>query len=95
MPNPVENMEIEDSKPFFGNGNPFSLKDIIKVKKTLHLYLYYVNGLYDEKEQYIIYDMSSFIADVGGYMGLLLGSSLQGMAEMVERWLIKIGRKIK
>ena len=31
---------------------------------------------YEEEEQYVIYDTDSFFADVGGYMGLLLGSSL-------------------
>ena len=30
---------------------------------------------YEEKEQYIIYDWNSFVADVGGFLGLLLGCS--------------------
>ena len=29
-----------------------------------------------EEEQYVVYDLYSFFADIGGYMGLLLGSSL-------------------
>ena len=92
----VGTLEVKDSRPGFGNGNPVSINDdILQVKRTLHLYLYHVNGLYDEKEEYIIYDMSSFIADVGGYMGLLLGFSLQGVAEMVERWWNKLGRKME
>ena len=83
-------MEVQDSRPKFGNGKPK-----VTVKRTLHLYLYHVNGLYDEKEEYIIYDASSFVADVGGYMGLLLGFSLKGVAEMVEKWFNKFGRKME
>ena len=42
---------------------------------------------YEEREQYIIYDISSFIADVGGYMGLLLGCSLSSLYGDVEAFL--------
>ena len=31
---------------------------------------------YEERKHYVIYDYTSFIADVGGTMGLLLGCSL-------------------
>ena len=34
--------------------------------------------------QYVIYDYSSFIADVGGYLGLLLGQSLYSFYLMME-----------
>ena len=30
---------------------------------------------YKEEEQYVIYDFNSFIGDVGGFLGLLLGYS--------------------
>ena len=33
------------------------------------------NPSYQEMEQYVLYDSESFIADVGGFMGLLLGYS--------------------
>ena len=59
-------------------------------KQALKLYLYFKNGQYDERKQYIIYDYNSFIADVGGYMGLLLGMSMQGMFEIVEDWLVRL-----
>ena len=29
-----------------------------------------------EEEQYVLYDFNSFFADVGGFMGLALGSSM-------------------
>ena len=69
--------------------NTFGFGDIDGKKQALKLYLYFKNGQYDEREQYIIYDYNSFIADVGGYMGLLLGMSMQGMFEMVEDWLVR------
>ena len=33
--------------------------------------------------QYIIYDWNNFVADVGGYLGLLLGQSVYGMYEIL------------
>ena len=33
------------------------------------------DGYYVEEEQYVIYDFNSFVADTGGYMGLVLGTS--------------------
>ena len=35
--------------------------------------MYFLDRL---REEYYVYDMSSFIADVGGYLGLLLGHSV-------------------
>jgi hypothetical protein len=35
--------------------------------------LHYASGNYDVSEQYPIYDANSLFADVGGYLGLLLG----------------------
>ena len=46
-----------------------------------------MSGSYDEKKQYYIYDVSSFIADVGGYMGLLLGCSVFGLYIEMENLL--------
>ena len=37
--------------------------------------------------QYIIYDIDAFTADVGGYLGLLLGQSIYGLYDMVSQWL--------
>ena len=45
--------------------------------------------------QYIVYDVNSLIADVGGYLGLLLGQSIYGIFEMATYWLkyrIKCGK---
>ena len=40
-----------------------------------------------EEEQYYVYDFDSFFADVGGYMGLLLGSSVLSIYDVVGGWL--------
>ena len=47
--------------------------------------------------QYVTYDYDSFIADVGGYLGLLLGYSVlslfQDAAGIVEKIKFRLGRK--
>ncbi len=35
--------------------------------------MFFKSGSHDLKEQYIIYDVNSMFADIGGYLGLLLG----------------------
>ena len=42
---------------------------------------------YDEKRQYVVYDFNSFIADVGGFIGLLLGFSILSLFKELERVL--------
>ena len=37
--------------------------------------------------QYIIYDINALTADVGGYLGLLLGQSIYGLYEIITQWL--------
>ena len=48
-------------------------------RKVARLSFVYPRGEYDLVEEYYIYNLGSFIADVGGYLGLLLGSSLLSM----------------
>ena len=45
---------------------------------------------FEERKQYIIYDMDSFIADVGGYMGLLLGYSIMSLYNEIEALLKRL-----
>ena len=44
--------------------------------QTVQVLLQYEDGSYYLTEEYEDYDLSSFIADVGGYLGLLLGHSV-------------------
>ena len=39
------------------------------------------------KFQYEVYDFDAFIADVGGFLGLLLGQSIFGIYEIIINWL--------
>ena len=58
-------------------------------KLILNLVLGYANGRYEVKEHYFLYDMNSFIADVGGYLGLLLGCSFLSLYTNGEEWITK------
>ena len=58
------------------------------------------HGWHDDRKQYYIYELDSFIADVGGYMGLLLGFSmlsiyneLDGLLRKMKAWLGARARK--
>ena len=55
-----------------------------------HLKFKIMDRTYEEQEQYIIYDTDSFFADVGGFTGLLLGSSLLSLYDEIERLLRKL-----
>ena len=37
--------------------------------------------------QYWLYDSDAFIADIGGYLGLLLGQSLFGVYQFLMKWV--------
>ena len=45
------------------------------------------DGSYHLEEEYIVYDFNGFIADVGGFLGLLLGHSVLSMCHMSAEWL--------
>ena len=63
-----------------GKGNETSLK----------LEFYFMDGSFEVKEEYYIYD--SFLADCGGYMGLLLGYSWLSLYQILAdtRWILVI-----
>ena len=42
------------------------------------------SGQYEVRDQYRIYDEGSFVADVGGYLGLLLGHSIFSMLGSIK-----------
>ena len=57
---------------------------------NLWLYISMRETSYVQEEQYFIYDINSFIADVGGYMGLLLGSSILSLFDEVEGLVVAL-----
>ena len=65
-----------------------------KIRKNGDLKISFLmtEGSYEEREQYIIYDLDSFIADVGGFMGLLLGCSILSLYNEMEAMLRMIFR---
>ena len=55
--------------------------------KKIRLSFYIPHGRYLIKEQYYLHDGNSFIAEAGGYLGLLLGHSALGLVYMlVGQW---------
>ena len=63
---------------------------------TMTLVFQFEDGSYDVREEYFVYDTSNFIADVGGYLGLLMGHSILSIYYMSTGWLtkMKIGRYV-
>ena len=59
-------------------------------KDELVLQLRINDRSYEERKQYYIYETDSFIADVGGYMGLLLGCSIWSLCNEVKAFMKKI-----
>ena len=56
---------------------------------TFTLEFQFDNEVYKSREEYILYDGNSFIADVGGYLGLLLGHSMLSIYSRFVEWLSK------
>ena len=73
---------------------PYHIKHSI-TEQELILEVVITERSYEEREQYIIYDTSSFIADVGGYMGLMLGVSIMSIYNNAETLLKKLLRKTR
>ena len=59
-------------------------------KCQVYLEFIMLESSYKEEEQYVIYEVGSFIADVGGYMGLLLGGSLLSLYMAMETYMRKL-----
>ena len=58
--------------------------------RTITLVFTYEDGSYNLHEEYIVYDTSNFIADVGGYLGLLMGHSLLSIYYLSTDWMSKV-----
>ena len=58
-------------------------------KSRLDLFLTLYSPHADVKREYLTYDYNAFIADVGGYLGLLLGHSIlsfyDGLTSVFDR----------
>ena len=56
---------------------------------TLRLRAWFPSGRYLVRREYVLYDPDSFIADIGGYLGLLLGHSLLSLFHSAGEWFVK------
>ena len=66
---------VEYSAKLQGSGKTDNATD------ELELQFYFTKDKFLVKEQFYIYDTANLIADLGGYLGLLLGYSLLGFFE--------------
>ena len=57
------------------------------VETRLQLDFIILDSSYKEEEQYVIYDFNSFIGDVGGFLGLLLGYSALSIYDALDSLL--------
>ena len=48
-------------------------------EKTATMDVTYSSGYHEQQSEFLTYDLASMIADVGGFLGLLLGHSLYGI----------------
>ena len=53
----------------------------------IKLVFYYRDGMYNINEEYFVYDYGNFVADIGGYLGLLLGHSMFSVYTMSANWI--------
>ena len=75
----IELVPVYEEEVMIDNG-----KKVAQLKITF----VYSGGEYDLIEEYYIYNWGSFIADVGGYLGLLLGYSLLSMYHVLTQWFV-------
>ena len=66
------------------------VKDWPSSDPTMSLKFLYHDGSFLVKEEYLIYDFSNFVADVGGYLGLLVGQSILSIYYLITDWMKKI-----
>ena len=58
------------------------------------LILEYRDGMYNLNEEYLVYNFNNMVADIGGYLGLLLGHSMFSVYSMSADWMTKPLRTI-
>ena len=61
----------------------------------LSLVFMYRDGMYNFDKEYYVYDGSRFTADIGGYLGLMLGHSLLSIYSISTRWIWGLRNTIK
>ena len=62
-------------------GNPYGTTE-----NRVELSWHFDSSQYVEKREYLTYDNNDFLADVGGYLGLLLGHSVLTICDWLVLW---------
>ena len=62
----------------------FGIPDKQAFEDSFHLKLYFKNNI-SVKQSHVAYPIESFLAEVGGYLGLLLGVSLMDINTVLRR----------
>ena len=57
--------------------------------------MFYTNGRYQVGNQYYTYDFNTFVANFGGYLGLLLGYSIESFFDMAQDIFNYLMKKVK
>ena len=69
--------------------------NVTNEQMNIQVMLQYRDGTYNLNEEYLVYDFNNFIADIGGYLGLLLGHSILSVYTMSADWITKPLRNIQ
>ena len=56
---------------------------------NVYLHLYFARPETEVEEEYLVYDNASFVAEIGGYLGLLLGFSALSMYQAAVETVLK------
>ena len=62
---------------------------------TMGLVFHYRDGMYNIDREYYVYDTSNFLADIGGYLGLLLGHSILSIYSISVKWILGFYNTLK
>ena len=77
----VDSMDPPDSAPDYDSN-----KAVGKGEQWMSFVVKIPNGRFLEYQQYIIYRFEDLVADIGGFLGLLLGHSLLSLYASTAGW---------
>ena len=80
----------EYTRRLVSNSHEARSKDDNGTDKTMTHVFYFPSGRYVEKRYYYTYNGNAFFADIGGYLGLLLGHSVLSFYDIAKRALKRL-----